>query len=106
MDLGGTLAYWSEPGDSDEIKFFNLTWLPGNLKRQQVIERYAEKSGRDISNILFYYIFGLYKNAVIAQQIYARWKQGHTKDARFGALLPIIIGLGSRALNALETERV
>ena len=106
MDLGGTLAYWSEPGDSDEIKFFNLTWLPGNLNRKQVIERYAEKSGRDVSNILFYYIFGLYKNAVIAQQIYARWKQGHTKDARFGALLPIITGLGTRALNALETGRI
>ena len=106
MDLGGTLAYWSEPGDSDEIKFFNLTWLPGNLNRQEVIEHYAEKSGRDVSNILFYYLFGLYKNAVIAQQIYARWKQGHTKDPRFGMLLPIIQGLGNRAVSALEAERV
>jgi len=103
MDLGGTLAYWSEPGDSDEIKYFNLTWLPGNLSRKEVIARYAEKSGRDVSNILFYYIFGLYKNAVIAQQIYARWKQGHTKDPRFGALLPIIKGLGTRADNALDS---
>ncbi|MDB5284847.1 MAG: aminoglycoside phosphotransferase [Bacteroidota bacterium] len=102
MDLGGTLAYWSEAGDTDEVKFFNLTWLPGNLTRQEVIERYAEKSGRDVSNILFYYIFGLYKNAVIAQQIYARWKQGHTKDPRFGALLPIIKGLGVKAQNALN----
>jgi len=106
MDLGGTLAYWSEAGDADEIKFFNLTWLPGNLSRQEVIARYVEKSGRDVSNILFYYIFGLYKNAVIAQQIYARWKQGHTQDPRFGALLPIIKGLGSRAVNALEPGRV
>ena len=106
MDLGGTLAYWSEAGDSDEIKFFNLTWLPGNLSRQQVIERYAAKSGRDISNILFYYLFGLYKNAVIAQQIYARWKQGHTQDPRFGGLLPIIKGLGARAMQALESEKV
>ena len=106
MDLGGTLAYWSEAGDTDEIKFFNLTWLPGNLTRREVIERYAEKSGRDVSNILFYYLFGLYKNAVIAQQIYARWKQGHTKDPRFGALQPIIKGLGVKAENALEKGRV
>jgi aminoglycoside phosphotransferase (APT) family kinase protein len=106
MDLGGTLAYWSEPGDSDEIKFFNLTWLPGNLTRQEVIAHYAKASGRDVSNILFYYLFGLYKNAVIAQQIYARWKQGHTKDPRFGMLLPIIQGLGSRAVSALEAGKV
>lgn len=106
MDLGGTLAYWSEADDTDEIKFFNLTWLPGNLNRQEVIGRYAEKSSRNVSNILFYYIFGLYRNAVIAQQIYARWKQGHTKDPRFGALLPIIKGLGTKAVNALQTGKV
>jgi aminoglycoside phosphotransferase (APT) family kinase protein len=102
MDLGATLAYWSEAADTDEVKFFNLTWLPGNLTRQEVVTRYAEKSGRDVSNILFYYIFGLYKNAVIAQQIYARWKLGHTKDPRFGGLLPIIKGLGDKATSALE----
>jgi aminoglycoside phosphotransferase (APT) family kinase protein len=102
MDLGATLAYWSEAADTDEVKFFNLTWLPGNLTRQEVVTRYAEKSGRDVSNILFYYIFGLYKNAVIAQQIYARWKLGHTKDPRFGGLLPIIKVLGDKATSALE----
>jgi aminoglycoside phosphotransferase (APT) family kinase protein len=101
MDLGGTLAYWSQPEDADEIKFFNLTWLPGNLNRQQVADRYAEKSGRNLSNILFYYVFGLYKNAVIVQQIYARWKQGYTKDERFGKLLPVVKALGTRAVNAL-----
>jgi len=106
MDLGGTLAYWSEADDSDEIKYFNLTWLPGNLTRQEVINRYAEKSGRDVSNILFYYVFGLYKNAVIAQQIYARWKQGYSKDHRFGGLLPIIKGLGDRAVSALGSGKV
>jgi aminoglycoside phosphotransferase (APT) family kinase protein len=71
-----------------------------------VVTRYAEKSGRDLSNILFYYIFGLYKNAVIAQQIYARWKQGHTKDPRFGGLLPIIKGLGIKAQIALEKGKL
>jgi len=106
MDLGASLAYWSEATDTDEVKFFNLTWLPGNLTRKEVIERYAEKSGRDVSNILFYYTFGLYKNAVIAQQIYARWKQGHTKDPRFGGLLPIIKGLGIKAQNALASGKV
>ncbi|MFN8286175.1 MAG: phosphotransferase family protein [Chitinophagales bacterium] len=106
MDLGASLAYWSEPQDSNEIKFFNLTWLPGNLNRLQAAERYAQKSGRDISNLLFYYIFGLFKNAVIVQQIYARWKAGHTKDERFGKLLPVVKALGEQGINYLQKGKL
>ncbi|GAB3700439.1 phosphotransferase family protein [Spirosoma flavus] len=102
MDLGATLAYWSEAGDSPAYRNFNLTWLPGNLTRQDVVRRYAERSGRDVSSILFYYVFGLYKNAVIAQQIYARWKQGHSQDARFGHLLPVIIELADKAVTSVK----
>ena len=102
MDLGATLAYWAEAEDDDAMKQFNLTWLPGNLNRQEVIERYALKSGRNVSNILFYYVFGLYKNAVIAQQIYARWKQGLTKDPRFGQLLFVIKSLSDRTVKSIE----
>ncbi len=102
MDLGASLAYWAEAGDDDAMKQFNLTWLPGNLTRREVIERYALKSGRNVSNILFYYVFGLYKNAVIAQQIYARWKQGLTKDPRFGQLWFVIKSLSERTNSAVE----
>lgn len=106
MDLGGTLAYWAEADDDDAMKQFNLTWLPGNLSRRQVIDRYALKSGRDVSQILFYYVFGLYKNAVIAQQIYARWRQGLTKDPRFGQLLFVIKSLSSRTIASIERDRI
>ena len=106
MDLGATLAYWSEATDSPAYKNFNLTWLPGSLTRQEVVNRYAERSGRDLSNILFYYVFGLYKNAVIAQQIYARWKQGHSQDARFGHLLPMIIELANKAASSIEVGQL
>ncbi|MFD2569255.1 phosphotransferase family protein [Spirosoma soli] len=106
MDLGATLAYWSEDSDSPAYKNFNLTWLPGNFARQEVVTCYAERSGRDVSNILFYYVFGLYKNAVIAQQIYARWKQGHSQDARFGHLLPMIIELATKAVRSIEQGRL
>ena len=106
MDLGATLAYWAEAGDDDAMKQFNFTWLPGNLTRKEVIERYALQSGRDVSNILFYYVFGLYKNAVIAQQIYARWKSGLTKDARFGQLFYVIKSLSGRITNAIETNMI
>lgn len=106
MDLGATLAYWMEAGDSEASRRFNMTWLPGNLTRRDVIERYARMSGRDLSGILFYYVFGLFKNAVIAQQIYARWKKGLATDARFGQLLPMIMELAQKAAVAVEDQRI
>lgn len=106
MDLGASLAYWAEKDDSDLAKVFNISWLPGNLTRKEVVNRYAEKSGRTMDSPLFYYVFGLYKNAVIAQQIYARWKQGHSKDPRFGQLIHVIKNLGSRAVASIECDSI
>lgn len=106
MDLGATLAYWFEAGEGDVFKHYNLTWLPGNFTRKQLIARYTEKSGRDLSDILFYYVFGLFKNAMIAQQIYHRWKQGHSQDPRFGALLPMIKLSGEKAMQAINTGEI
>lgn len=102
MDLGATLAYWFEEGEGNVFKHYNLSWLAGNFTRKEIISRYAEKSGRDLSDINFYYVFGLFKNAVIAQQIYHRWKQGNSSDARFGELLPMIQLLGERAFLNIE----
>ncbi|MES2003840.1 MAG: phosphotransferase family protein [Bacteroidota bacterium] len=106
MDLGAVLAYWFEAGDEDVFKHYNLTWLPGNFTRKELAAYYAQKSGRDLSHISFYYVFGLFKNAVIAQQIYHRWKQGHSNDARFGALLPMIQLLGQKAAAAIDNPVV
>ena len=103
MDLGATLAYWFEAGEGAVFKNYNLTWLPGNFTRKEFIDRYTEKSRRDLSDILFYYVFGLFKNAVIAQQIYHRWKQGYSNDARFGALLPMIKLSGEKATQAIDS---
>jgi aminoglycoside phosphotransferase (APT) family kinase protein len=90
MDVGATLAYWFEAPDSDSIKQFNLTALAGNINREEFIQLYAQKSGRDVSNIVYYFAFGTYKNAVILQQIYKRYKDGFSKDHRFAQLwLPI-----------------
>jgi aminoglycoside phosphotransferase (APT) family kinase protein len=102
MDLGASLAYWCEMGDGDFLKSFNITWLAGNLTRNEVVERYAKKTGRDVSDILFYYVFGLYKNIVIMQQIYARWKAGMTKDPRFGGLIYGIHELSKMAVRTIE----
>ncbi len=106
MDLGASLAYWAEEGDGDLAKVFNISWLPGNLKRKEVVERYCEQSGRTILNPVFYYVFGLYKNAVIAQQIYARWRIGHVNDPRFGELIHVIKDLARRGEKAIERDSI
>jgi hypothetical protein len=106
MDLGASLAYWCESGDGNFLKSFNITWLEGNLTRNEVVERYAEKTKRDVSDILFYYVFGLYKNIVIMQQIYARWKAGLTKDPRFGGLIYGIHELSKMAIRAIELGKI
>lgn len=106
MDVGAMLAYWMEAGDGETARHYNVTWLPGQPTRQEVADRYARQSGRYLSGIMFYYVFGLFKNAVIAQQIYARWKQGHSQDPRFGRLLPLVVELAEKAERALTTGRL
>ncbi|AWV99002.1 phosphotransferase family protein [Arcticibacterium luteifluviistationis] len=106
MDLGTTLAYWVEFKDADFGKAFNLSWLPGNLTRQEYVDLYAAKSGRDVSNILFYYVFGLFKNAVIIQQIYARYKKGLTKDPRFAGLIEGVKVLSKKGKDSIENGKM
>ncbi|MBU1822927.1 MAG: phosphotransferase family protein [Bacteroidetes bacterium] len=105
MDVGTALSYWAEAEDGAFERSFNLTWLPGNLTRQEFADRYAEKSGRDVSNMLYYYVFGLFKNTVVIQQIYARWKKGLTQDERFAGLLYGIQSLSGTAAKAVERGR-
>lgn len=105
MDLGVALSYWSEPKDISVgmVPCF-LTLEPGSMTRTEVAEAYAHATGRDINNILFYYVFGLFKLAVIAQQIYYRYKQGLTQDERFGGLIYVVGVLGMTGMNALDTN--
>lgn len=106
-DLGTSLGYWIEP-DDDEMKVVQcfMTTEPGALTRRELAEIYAERTGRDISNILFYYILALLKLAVIVQQIYYRYKQGLTKDERFAPLIFMVAILGRKAVASIESERV
>lgn len=106
MDLGTTLAYWAEASDPDSLKPFNLTWMPGNFTRNEVVEYYQQQSGMPINNIVFYYAFGAFKVGVICQQIYYRYKQGLTKDPRFASLIYVIRACGENARRALEKNKI
>ncbi len=85
FDLAVSLSYWTEPGDSRELKEVmpTVTSTPGFMTREEFMDRYAQSSGRDLSSMHWYMVFGYFKLAVILQQIYARWKRGQTGDARF-----------------------
>ena len=108
MDLGSSLGYWVDPDDAPERLQFPAgpTALAGNLRRAEVAERYAARSGRDLSNLLFYYVYGLFKIAVIAQQIYYRYKQGLTRDERFAAMIGAVRLLGRTAAQAIAKGRI
>jgi aminoglycoside phosphotransferase (APT) family kinase protein len=101
VDLGVLLCYWVESGDpaSRRESVEQVTTLPGFYSREQIIRRYAEKSGRDISKIAFYQIFALFKNAVVVQQIYIRWKRGQTQDPRFEGFGPRAEALAEAAMD-------
>ncbi len=104
MDLGTALSYWVEAGDADEAKMFAFgpTFAPGAYTRREVVARYAEQTGRDVSDILFHYAFALFKTAVVAQQIYYRFKHGLTKDERFAMMIVGVRILSAQARSAIE----
>jgi aminoglycoside phosphotransferase (APT) family kinase protein len=86
-DLGVALGYWNQADDPEHLKKGlgqeSITVQSGFFTRSQFIERYAKKSGRDVSNMNFYLTFAYFKLAVICQQIYYRFKKGQTNDPRF-----------------------
>jgi aminoglycoside phosphotransferase (APT) family kinase protein len=104
-DLGTTLAYWTDPGDPDELQEICSapTAIPGTLTRAQLAQRYAAATGRDIHNIVFYLAFARFKVAVIVQQIYYRYARGLTHDERFATLPDRIAVLIRASLHCAES---
>ena len=108
MDLGTTLAYWIGPDDDPALRqaSFGPTYLEGSFSRQEFADRYSEKTGLDTSKVLFHYCYGLYKLAVIVQQIYARYVRGVTTDKRFAHLNFHVQALGAIGLAAIAKGRI
>ena len=108
MDFGTSLGYWMsrEAGEEMLSMPFNPRLLMENIARRELAEMYAKKSDADLSNILFYYVFGTFKIAVIAQQIYYRFKKGFTRDERFAQFDLFVAALGRIALNAVENGEI
>lgn len=99
-DLGTLLALWSDPGERPPSMNPMPTQSPGFLSRAQAIDRYGERSGRDVSQAPYYVVFGTFKMGVVLQQIYFRFRCGQTRDERFASL-----GAAAQALFRLAAER-
>lgn len=108
MDLGTTLGYWVEPDDPPAMQALKLspTTVPGNPTRAELATWYCDASGRSTKDLVFYYVYGLFKIGVIVQQIYARYKQGHTKDKRFAGLIHAVRACSDMASRAISLNRI
>jgi aminoglycoside phosphotransferase (APT) family kinase protein len=105
MDLGTTLGYWIEDGDPEALRrtAFGPTAAPGSLTRREIVARYEQQTGCAVRHPHYYYAFGLYKIAVIVQQIYARYVRGDTRDPRFAALGDLVAVLARQAEDAIHS---
>jgi len=102
MDLGSSLAYWVQADDDPMLLATKRqpSDLPGMLTRREIVDYYAAKTGLSVDNWGFYEVFGLFRLAVIAQQIYYRYHHGQTTNPAFKDFWMVVGYLDSRC-NAL-----
>ncbi|WP_189347099.1 phosphotransferase family protein [Undibacterium macrobrachii] len=106
MDLGNTLAYWVQADDDAVFQSVRRqpTHLAGMLTRQEVIAYYGEKTGYRVDNFDFYAIFGLFRLAVIVQQIYYRYFHGQTTNPAFAEFGKFSNYLEKRCLRLIKAS--
>lgn len=105
-DVGMLLTYWTQPDDPPLVKAIGT--MPDNghgfYSRAEILERYAGQSGRDLANMRFYHVLGIFRLLVILQQIYVRYRRGFTQDERFAALGQAVRGLTQWALAVMRGD--
>lgn len=108
MDLGSSMAYWVNADDMPAERAMAMLPTPfaGNPSRGEIVHQYALKSGRAFDDFVFYYVYGLFKLAVVVQQIYYRYAKGHTQDKRFANLNVIAKTLCIKASLAIQKGRI
>jgi aminoglycoside phosphotransferase (APT) family kinase protein len=106
IDVGLALTYWTMSGGGKvgdpNSSLHAVTNGPGWMTREEIIERYGAKTGRNLSGIVFYETFARFKIAVVIQQIYFRYVQGQTHDERFRNFDSLVRALGTEALELAE----
>ncbi|MBU1713415.1 MAG: phosphotransferase family protein [Proteobacteria bacterium] len=106
MDLGSSLAYWIQKDDHPDLLAIRMmpTNAEGAPTRIELVKLYSELSGCKVDNFDFYYCFGLFRLAAIAQQIYYRYYHGQTKDERFKAMIIGVHVLENAARRIIDNQ--
>ena len=99
MDLGSALAYWVDRDDEPAFAALRRqpSHLPGMPTRDEFVAKYLEKSGVQCDDFTFYEVFGLFRLAVIIQQIWARYVAGQTTNPAFAGFGDAVNTLINRA---------
>ena len=105
MDVGAALAYWIDSTDADvDPAFASLkrqpSDLPGMPTRAQIVQQYSDRMGFTDVNWRFYEVYGLFRLAVILQQIWARYQAGQTSNpafAPFGDAVRVLLARAARS---------
>jgi aminoglycoside phosphotransferase (APT) family kinase protein len=109
IDVGLFLSYWTMKGGDGQTDQNNsllaVTHGAGWLTRDEIIDQYETKTGRDLSRIGFYETFARFKVAVVIQQIYFRYVKGQTRDERFRNFDRLVRELTREALSLAEQSR-
>lgn len=102
-DLGLLLVYWAEPGEEEVALPDPPTKTSGFCTRAELVARYAERSGRDVSDLGYYVAFGSWKLACILEGVHGRYRSGAYGDeaAGFDQLGDLVLLLGERALDGV-----
>ena len=99
-DIGLLQVYWTGPGDTGSPWTASATTAPGFWDRRQLADRYAEISGRDISQLDFYVAFAYWKLACILEGVYSRYLGGALGEKSPDQLEPFKLQVEAAASNA------
>lgn len=105
MDLGNSMAYWVQADDDVFLQSVRRqpTHLPGMLTRKEVVEYYSQKTGIQIENWSFYEVYGIFRLAVIVQQIYYRYHHGQTTNPMFKDFWQMVNYLNFRCMKLMRS---
>jgi len=106
MDLGNSLAYWTEAGDGWLALRIRRqpTHLPGMLTRAEIAARYFAKRGLPPRDTTFYEVYGLFRLAVIVQQIYFRYHRKETRNPAFRSFWLVVGHLHRRCRRRMRAS--
>jgi aminoglycoside phosphotransferase (APT) family kinase protein len=99
VDLGWLLGLWLDPGEGSLFGAnLPVAGAPGLPTRTELAARYASRTGRDLANLPFYCVLGLFKLACVMEGSYARFRAGTSDDPFFEVLGEGVPALARRAL--------